>query len=81
MVNIFGDLKHATVRQTVIVISPDNIRETSGKGFRITYWLNKCPDAMKYIYGGLPYLRRNPLITTLYFDSNYFHDQVTRRSI
>ena len=57
----------------------EDIREISDKGTNTEYWLEKYTDAMGEIDEGLPEPQGNPLSTTLYFDSDHSHDQVTRR--
>ena len=48
-VNIIGYLQHATGSQKVIAISPEDIREISGKGSITTDWLENYPNSMDNI--------------------------------
>ena len=62
-------------------ISPEGIREISGKGANTEYWLEKYPDATEEIDEGITDPQRSPLSNTVYFDSDHYHDQVTRRFV
>ena len=77
LVNIFGYLQDTTRRRNIIVISPEDIREISGKGSNTEDWLDNYPDTTEEIYEGLPEMKGNPLINMLQFDSDHSHDQVT----
>ena len=46
---IFGYLQHTTGRRKSIVISPEYLRDISGKGYNTTYCMENYPDAMKGI--------------------------------
>ena len=81
LVNIFGYLKDATGIHKSIVISLEDIREISGKGDNTADWLDKYPDTSDDIDEGFPELRGSTLSTTVYFDSDHAHDQVTWRSV
>ena len=50
---IFGYLQNATGRQKSIIISPEDIRNISGKGSNTADWLDKHPDTKKEINEGL----------------------------
>ena len=47
LVKIFSYLKSVNRRRKVIVVSPDDIEEISGKGANVKYWLEKYPRASK----------------------------------
>ena len=64
-----------------IVVSAEDIGEVSGEGSNFKVWLEKYPDAAEEIDEGLPEPRGNPISSTVYFDSDHTHDQVTRRSV
>ena len=63
------------------MVSAEDIGEIKGKGTDTKLWLEKYPDATEEIDEGLPEPRGKPLSTTVYFDSDYDHNQVTRRSV
>ena len=44
-------------------------------------WLEKYPNASEEIDEVLPEPRGNPIHSTVYFDSDHAHDQMTRRSV
>ena len=63
------------------MVSHEDIGEINGKGANIKDWLDKYPGAPEEIDEGLPDPRGRPLSTTVYFDSDHAHDQVTRRLV
>ena len=63
------------------MVSAEDIGEIKGKGLETKVWLEKYPDATEEIDEGLPEPRGKPISTTVYFDSDHAHDQVTRRSV
>ena len=81
LLNIFGCLQRATVRQKSIVIYPGNISYISDKGSINTYWLYKYPGMKEGIYVGLREPQGWPRSTTVYFDSEHAYYQVTRLSV
>ena len=46
VVKIFGYLQDATGRWKIVVISPEDVREISGKGSNTVYCLEKYHDIM-----------------------------------
>ena len=75
---IFGYLQSVYGRRKVIVVSPEDIEEISVKVANVKYWLENIPGESEEIDEGLPYPWGRPLITSVYFDSDHAHDQVTR---
>ena len=63
------------------MVSAEDIGDIKGKGADTKLWLEKYPNASEEIDEGLPEPRGKPLSTTVYFDSDHAHDQVTRRSV
>ena len=63
------------------MVSAEDIGEIKGKGLDTKVWPEKYPDATEEIDEGLPEPRGKPISTTVYFDSDHAHDQVTRRSV
>ena len=78
LVKIFGYLQIFPGRRKGIFVSPEDIEDISGKGDNVKYWLEKYPGASKEIDEGLSEPSGSPLRTSVYFDSDYAHDQVTR---
>ena len=64
-----------------IVVSAEDIGEIKGKGPDLKVWLEKYPDALEEIDEGLPEPHGKPIHSTVYFDSDHAHDQVTRCSV
>ena len=64
-----------------ILVSTEDIGEIKGKGADTKFWLEKYADVSEEIDEGLPEPQGQPLSTTVYFDSDHSHDQVTRRSV
>ena len=62
-------------------MSSEDIGEIKGKGADTKSWLEKYPDASEEIDECLPEPCGRPISTTVYFDSDHAHDQVTRRSV
>ena len=65
LVKLFGYFKDATGRQKIIVISPEDIGEISGKGDNTDDWLDNYPDVLEDIYEGLSEPRGLPLRTAV----------------
>ena len=80
-VNIFGYLKNPPGRWKSIVILSYDIRKINGKGANTVDWLEKYTKVSEYIDEVLPDPRGHTLSTTVYFDSEYAHAQVTRRLV
>ena len=81
LVKVFGYLKSVLGKRKGTVVSPEDIEEISGKVANTKYWLEKYPVATGDIDDGQPEPRGRPLRTTVYFDSDHAHDQVTHRSV
>ena len=64
-----------------IVVPEEYIGEIKGKGPDLKVWLEKYPDALEEIDEGLPEPQGKPIPSTVYFDSDHAHDQVTRCSV
>ena len=77
----FDYFQNATVRRKIIVISPEDIREISGKGANAVNWLENYPNASEDIDEGLPDPRGPPHSTMVYFDSDHAHNQVMWRLV
>ena len=74
---MFGYLQSVTRRRKRIVISPEDTYEISGKGANVKDWLEKYPNASEYIDERIPEPRGRLFGTSVYFDSDHAHDQVT----
>ena len=59
---------------------PKGTLEDPTKG-KIVEWMDYYPDAQEEIDKRCPKPKGKPLSTFVYFDSNYAHDEVTRRSV
>jgi len=81
LIKVFGYLQTVSAERKSIVVSSEDIREVVGEGCNYKEWLEKYPDAMEEIDEGLPEPRGEPITSTVYFDSDHAHDQVTRRSV
>ena len=81
LVEIFGYLQSVTGRCKHIVVSPEDIEEISGNGVNVKDWLDQYPIALYGLDEGLPDPSRRPLSTSMYFDSDHAHNQVTRQSV
>ena len=81
LIKIFGYLQTVSAGSKSIVVSAADIEEIKGKGSDLKVWLEKYPDASKEIDEGLPEPWGAPISTTVYFDSDHTHDQVTRHPV
>ena len=63
------------------MVLAEDIGEIKGKGADTKLSLEKYPDATEEIDEGLPEPREKPISTTVYFDFDHSHDQVTRRLV
>ena len=63
------------------MVSAEDIGDIKVKGADTKLWLEKYPNVSEEIDEGLPEPQGQPLSTTVYFDSDHSHDQVTRRSV
>ena len=81
MVKIFGYLQTVPEKRKRIFVLPEEIGEISGKGANTKDWLENYPGASEEIDEVLPEPWGRPLRTTVYFDSDHAHDQVTRLPI
>ena len=78
---IFGYFQNAAGRRKIIVISPEDIRDISGKGTNTADWMEKYPGVTEDIDEVLTDPWGKPLSTKVYFDSVHYHDQVARGSV
>ena len=81
LINIFGYFQTDPENTKSIVVSHEDIGGINGKVAYLKYWLENYPGASEEIDEGLPEPRGRPLSTTVYFDSDHAHDQLTRRSV
>ena len=81
LVKIFSNLQSVPGKRKSNVVSPEDIGEINGKVCNTKYWLEKYPRATEEIGEGLLEPRELSLSTTVYFDSDHAHDQVTCRSV
>ena len=81
LVNIFGYLQCVPGRRKIIVVSPEDIGDTSGKGANVKYGLENYPGASEEIEDPPLEPRGLPFRNTVYFDSDHAHDHVTRQSV
>ena len=81
LVKIFGYLQNFSGECRSIAVLPEYIGDISGKGANTKDWLEKGPGDTEEIDDVLPDPRGHPLSTSVYFDSNHAHDQVTRRLV
>ena len=56
----------------------EDIKEINGKSANTKYWLEKYPRATEDIDDDILELWGQTLSTTVYFDSDHAHDQLTR---
>ena len=81
LVKLFVYLQRVTGRRKVIVVYTEVTKEMSGKVDNVKYWLENYPGASEDMDEGIPEPRGRPHSTTVHFDSDHAHDQVTHRSV